>query len=61
MLREEYKPGSEIEEAIKLGLKIFKKIQGKNFDIERFDVGIITIKEKRLERISGEELKKFLK
>ena len=61
MLREEYKPDLGIEEAIKLGLKIFKKIQGKNFEIERFDVGIITIKKKKLERIKGGELKKFLR
>jgi len=61
MLREEYKPDLGIEEAIKLGLKIFKKIQGKNFEIERFDVGLITIKDKKLKRIRGEELKKFLK
>ena len=60
MLREEYKE-IELEEAIKLGFKIFKKILGKNFEIERFDVGIITIKEKKLKRLSEGELRKYAK
>ena len=61
MLREEYEKRLSIEESIKLGLKIFKKILGKNFNIERFDIGYVTIKEKRLKRESEEELKKYLK
>lgn len=46
MLREEYREDFTIEDAVKLGLKIFKKILGKNFEHERFDVGYVTIKEK---------------
>jgi len=61
LLREEYKEGMNIEQGIKLALSIFKKILGKNFKIERFDVGIIRTKEKQLERLSGEELKKYFK
>jgi proteasome alpha subunit len=61
MLREEYEKKLNIEESIKLGLKIFKKILGKNFNIDRFDIGYVTIKDKRLKRESEEELKKYLK
>ncbi len=61
MLREEYKPESNIEEAIKLGLKIFKRILGKNFDLGRFDVGFVNVKDKKLKRLKEEDLKKYLK
>ena len=61
MLREEYKEGNTIEESIKLGMKIFKKILGKNFDVGRFDVGYVKISEKKLKRMKEEELKKYTK
>lgn len=59
MLREEFNEKMEIEEALKLGLKIFKKLLGKNFDINRFDVAYIKTKEKSIKRLEGEELKKY--
>jgi proteasome alpha subunit len=61
MLREEYHEKLSIDEAIKLGLKIFKKLLGKNFELGRFDVGIIKTDEKKLKRIGEEELKKYMK
>ena len=61
MLKEEYKQGSTIDEALKLGMKIFKKILGKNFDVGRFDVGYVTINEKKLKRMKEDELKKYMK
>ncbi len=61
LLREEYKDDLTIENAIKVGLKIFKKVLDKNFEIERFDVGIVNVKDKKLKRIEGEELKKYQK
>ncbi len=60
-LRKKYKEDLTIEEAIKISLKIFKEVLGKNFDAERFDVGYIEKSEKKLKRISGERLKKYLK
>ncbi len=59
-LRKNYKEDITIEEATKLALKIFKDVLGKNFNIERFDVGFID-KSKKLKRISGDRLKKYLK
>jgi len=61
MLRKEYNEKMTIKDGIKLALKIFKKIQGNNFDLERFDVGYIDIVDKKLKRLQGEGLKKYIK
>ena len=50
-----------VNESIKLGLKIFKKILGDAFDISRFDAGYILDKELKLKKIKGDKLKKYLK
>ncbi len=60
-LRESYKENMSIDEGISFALKIFKEILGKNFDIDRFDVAYVTIDKEELMRISGEQLKKFVK
>lgn len=60
-LRKDYKEDITIEEGIKLSLRIFKDILGKNFNPERFDVGIIDNKSKKLKRLGGEQLKKYAK
>ena len=61
MLKKEYKDSMETEEAIKTGLKIFKKVLGKKFKIERFDVGVIKSDEKELKKVSEKELKDYIK
>ena len=61
MLREEYKEGMTTDEALKLGLKIFKSILGKNFELARFDIGVINLRDKKLNRIQEAELKKYLR
>ena len=61
MLREEFNEQMEIGEALKLGLKIFKKILEKNFDLSRFDVACINSKDKEIKRLEGEELKKYIR
>ncbi|MBI5803897.1 archaeal proteasome endopeptidase complex subunit alpha [Candidatus Pacearchaeota archaeon] len=61
MLRNEYKEGINVEEGIKFGLKIFKEILGKSFDINRFEVAFIKSSEEKFERLYGDELKKFVK
>ncbi len=60
-LRKQYKEGMTIEDGIKLALKIFKEVLGKNFDIERFDGGYINLKDKKLVKMSGEELRRYAK
>lgn len=61
ILRSEYKDGISVDEGIKFGLKIFKDILDKNFDLNRFDVGFIRLPEGKMERLQGDELKKFVK
>lgn len=61
ILREEFDETMSIEEALKLGIKIFKKLLEKNFDISRFDVAYIRIGEKKIKRLEGEDLKKYIK
>lgn len=60
-LRKQYREEITIDEAIKLSLKIFKEVLGKNFEIDRFDVAFIGNKDKKLKRLKGEQLRKYSK
>ncbi len=60
LLRKQYKEGMSTDEAIKLSLNIFKQVLGKDFSVERFDVGVINAS-KKLKKLSGEQLKKYMK
>ena len=61
ILRKEYQESLTMEDNIKLSLKIFSRILGKNFDINRFEVAYIPKKDKTFKKIAGEQLKKYLK
>lgn len=61
ILRKDFKEGMLIDEGIKFGLKIFKDILGKNFDLGRFEVGSISLTDEKLKRLQSDELKKFVK
>lgn len=61
ILRRDYRENMSMDEAIKFGLKAFKEIQEKNFDINRFEVGCVRIETEKIERLQGEELRKFVK
>lgn len=60
-LRKDYKEDMTIEDGIKFTLKIFKKILGKNFDVNRFDVGYVKLADEKLVRLHGDALKKYTK
>jgi len=60
-LRKEFKVDMEIKEGIKIALNIFKKIQDKEFDIDRMEAAVITVKSAKIERLKGEDLKKHIK
>jgi proteasome alpha subunit len=60
-LRKNFNESMTIDQGISFVLKIFKDILGKNFDVERFDVGYITNKDTKLVRKQGNELKKYTK
>ena len=59
MLREEHKEDMNVEDGIKLAIKIFKKILGKNFEVDRFDVAYVSVKDKKLKRMNEGELRKY--
>jgi len=61
ILRKDYKEGISIDEGIKFALKIFKEILGKNFELDRFEVGYVKLEDEKLARLHGDELKKFVK
>lgn len=60
ILRSELKE-MNVEEGIRFGLKIFKQVLDKNFDLERFEVAYVKLDEERIKRIQGEGLKKYIK
>lgn len=53
-LRAEYRKGMTTGEGLKLALKIFKNVQGEDFDISRFDAGILS--KGKIVKKSGKEL-----
>ena len=61
ILRREFKEELNVHDGIKFGLKIFKDILDKNFEISRFELAFILNKEEKITRFEGEEIKKFLK
>jgi len=60
-LRSDFKDDMDIEEGIKFAFGIFKKLMGKNFELDRFDVGYVKTSEGKLVRLHGEALKKYVK
>src|SRR3989344_4213701 len=61
ILRKDYREDMSVDEGIKFCLKIFKDMMEKNFDLQRFDVGYIPLKDEKLVRLHGDELKKYVK
>ena len=59
ILRKEYKKEMTIEQGIKLGLDIFKRVLGDNFDIQRFNIAHIKNEDGKLNRLNNNELGKF--
>ena len=54
ILRANYKEGISSKEGIKLALETFKEIQGDNFNVDRFDAGILS--KGKIIKLSGKEL-----
>jgi len=57
-LREEYKKDLTIKQGIKLALDIFKEIQGKSFNLEKFELSYIE-KDGKLKRFEGKEIEEL--
>ncbi len=60
-LREKYNPGLTIKKAVKISLDIFEEIQGKKFDINRFELSYLENDTAKLQRVDGEKIKEFVK
>ena len=50
-----------IKKGVKLALEIFKEVQGKGFDMERFELAYLRNEEAKLQRVNEAELKEFVK
>ena len=61
ILREDYREDMSIDDGIKFSLKIFKDLLEKNFDISRFDIGYVPLKDAKMIRLHGDDLKKYVK
>ena len=59
-LREKYHKELTVQKGVKIALDILKEIQGKKFDLERFELAYILKKYGKVQRIEGEEIKNFL-
>jgi len=61
MLREKYSQENNIKKNAKIAVEIFKEIQGKNFDMDRFELVYIKKDEAKPIRLVKGELKEFIK
>jgi len=61
MLRLDYKEDITMDDGLKFCMKIFKDILGKNFEVSRFEAAYIKTGTEKIERLDGEELKKYSK
>ncbi len=61
MLREKFKEDFTIKKAAKLATDILKEIQKDKFSIDRLEAAYITLKDGKLKRLTGEEIKEILK
>lgn len=59
ILRKEYKKEIKIDEAIKLGLSIFKRVLADRFNINRFDVAYIKKEEAKLKKLKKDEIERY--
>jgi proteasome alpha subunit len=56
MLREKYKKDLTIKQGVKIALEIFKEIKGDKFEMNKFELSYINLKENKLKRLVKEEI-----
>lgn len=61
ILRSDFGESMSLDEGIKFGLGIFKKILGKNFELDRFDIAYVKTADPKLTRLHGDALKRYSK
>lgn len=60
-LRERYKHDITIKKGVRLAIDIFEEVQGKKFDINRFELVYIENNKEKLQRVEGDKLREFVK
>ena len=58
MLHSEYKQGMNIEDGLKLSLKVLKRVLGENFNVDRIDAAYIKTVEKKFTRFPKAKVEK---
>jgi len=58
-LREKYKKDLTVKEGLKVALKIFEELRGKDFDIEKFELAYIQIDKGKLKRLESKEIEEI--
>ena len=58
-LREKYKKDLTIKECVKIALKIFEELRGKDFDIDKFELAYIDKEKGKLKRAEGKEIREI--
>lgn len=61
LLKKKYKQTITVNEAIKLGLQIFKEVKGKQFNVDNFDAAIISKDNNKVQKLNANDLRKYLK
>ena len=59
LLSKEYKENITLNEGLKLALRILRKVQAKNFEIERIDAAVIRSSDKKFTKVTPSELNKL--
>lgn len=59
ILQERYNQDLTIKKGVKIALDIFKEVQGKKFNLNRFELVYIKIDEGKLKRLEGEKIKEL--
>jgi proteasome alpha subunit len=61
ILYKEYKDDMTTDEALKMGINALKKTLDKNYDINRIDAGVVSIKDKKFRMLTKEEIASYSK
>lgn len=56
MLKKEYKEGISLDDSIKLGIKILKKVLGRDFDVERVEVAFVKKDDRQYGKLKKEDI-----
>ena len=56
MLKKEYKEGMSMDDSIKLGIKILKKVLGRDFDVERVEVAFVKKDDRQYGKLKKEDI-----